>query len=154
LTDVAQSKPFYLTPSPFRAPAIVLWFGAMVIGLATPLISYFLGMAVISYESMLAPLFGFMLVAACASIVGNNLRNARTLLWGSAGAMLALSTWMAYDAIQTRYAQARTDSRLAADLNTLCREDGGSNLSDPACARYSRVFYGYHYPDGNVPPIP
>jgi hypothetical protein len=153
LTDVPQTNPFYLTSSPYRAPAIVLWVGALVIGVGAPVITYFLGVPVTSFEPMLVSLLGFGLVMGCGSIAGKTLSNARSILWCTVIAVLALSTWIAYDTIQTRYQQDRADERLAAELNALCREEGGTNLSDPSCARYSRVFWRYHYADGNPPPI-
>jgi hypothetical protein len=146
VTDVPFS--FYRTPSPFRLPAVVLWVSAMLIGIVPVLIGYSLRIPIINFEPMLVALLGFMLVVACGSIAGKHLANARTILYAATAAVVALAGWMTYDNIRSSYEQRQVESRLAADLNALCREEGGQNLADPACARYGRVFDNYHYPDG------
>jgi hypothetical protein len=148
VTDISEETSFYATPSPFRLPAVVLGVSGLVIGLGPVLIAQSLRISPLNLEPMLVASLGGMLVAACGSIAGNHLRNARTLLYVATAAVVVLAGWMSYDGLRSRYEQDQADHRLAADLNRLCREEGGENLTDPKCAHYAQVFDNYHYPNG------
>lgn len=149
MTDTTAGKPFnaLFAPSPFRVPNLILWSSGVLIGFGMIALGYFAGTPTSGQLPMMILIGASVLVSGC-TLIAHNQRGGRLAAYAGVAMLVASASWLAFDDFQSRRDIRAAEARFAADLNALCREEGGQNLADPACARYGRVFDNYHYPNG------